>query len=150
MKPIGRFHGAGLCRVLALAGCLAAALVTAGFAARPAPTQAVHRVRLIVDYNDGVQKHFTALPWKKGMTVLDAMKHAKASPHGITYEYRGSAANAFLTRIDDLENQGGEADKKNWLYWVNTRFADRSFGIQELEPADVVLWRFGKWEERHR
>ncbi|MHC4107435.1 MAG: DUF4430 domain-containing protein [Planctomycetota bacterium] len=148
MKPIRRSHVAGLLRVLAATGCLAVALVAVGFAPRPAPPPAVHRVRLVVDYNDGVQKHFTALPWKKGMTVLDAMKLAKASPHGITFEYRGSAADAFLTRIDDLENQGGEADKKNWLFWVNTRFADRSFGIQELEPADVVLWRFGKWEDR--
>ncbi len=98
-------------------------------------------VRLVVDYGDGVIKTITGLPWTKGRTVLDVMNAAKDRPHGITFSYTGSGASAFLTRIDDVANEGGGA-KKNWQLWVNTAYADRSFGVYEVQPLDVVFWRF--------
>jgi hypothetical protein len=98
-------------------------------------------VRLVVDYGDGVVKTITGLPWTKGSTVLDVMNAAKDRPHGITFSYTGSGASAFLTRIDDVANEGGGA-KKNWQLWVNTSYADRSFGVYEVQPLDVVFWRF--------
>jgi hypothetical protein len=98
-------------------------------------------VRLVVDYGDGVIKTITGLPWAKGSTVLDVMNAAKDRPHGITFSYTGSGASAFLTRIDDVANEGGGA-KKNWQLWVNTTYADRSFGVYEVQPLDVVFWRF--------
>jgi hypothetical protein len=98
-------------------------------------------VRLVVDYGDGVIKTITGLPWAKGSTVLDVMNAAKDRPHGITFSYTGSGASAFLTRIDDVANEGGGA-KKNWQLWVNTSYADRSFGVYEVQPLDVVFWRF--------
>jgi hypothetical protein len=99
-------------------------------------------VRLVVDYGDGVIKTITGLPWAKGSTVLDVMNAAKDRPHGITFSYTGSGASAFLTRIDDVANEGGAAVKKNWQLWVNTSYADRSFGVYEVQPLDVVFWRF--------
>lgn len=99
-------------------------------------------VRLIIDYNDGVEKHFTAVPWKKGMTVLDAMKFAKHCAHGIAFEYKGRGETALLTRIDDLANEGGGPGKKNWIYRVNDKLANKSFGVFELNASDVVLWKF--------
>ena len=54
----------------------------------------------------------------------------------------GSAASAFLTRIDDVANEGGGGSKKNWQLWVNTSYADKSFGVYEVQPLDVVFWRF--------
>jgi hypothetical protein len=98
-------------------------------------------VRLVVDYGDGVIKTITGLPWAKGSTVLDVMNAAKDRPHGITFSYTGSGASAFLTRIDDVANEGGGA-KKNWQLWVNTTYADRSFGVYEVQALDVVFWRF--------
>ena len=98
-------------------------------------------VRLVVDYGDGVIKTITGLPWAKGSTVLDVMNAAKDRPHGITFSYTGSGASAFLTRLDDVANEGGGA-KKNWQLWVNTSYADRSFGVYEVQPLDVVFWRF--------
>jgi hypothetical protein len=98
-------------------------------------------VRLVVDYGDGVIKTITGLPWTKGSTVLDVMNAAKDRPHGITFSYTGSGASALLTRIDDVANEGGGA-KKNWQLRVNTTYADRSFGVYEVQPLDVVFWRF--------
>jgi len=103
-------------------------------------------VRLVVDYGDGVVKTITGLPWAKGSTVLDVMNAAKDRPHGITFSYTGSGASAFLTRIDDVANEGGGGAKKNWQLWVNTSYADRSFSVYEVQPLDVVFWRFATQE----
>jgi uncharacterized protein DUF4430 len=97
-------------------------------------------VRLVIDYGDGVSKTITGLPWAKGSTVLDVMNAAKSRPHGITFSYTGSGASAFLTHIDDVANEGGS--KKNWQLWVNTSYAGNSFAVYELQPSDVVFWRF--------
>ena len=97
-------------------------------------------VRLVIDYGDGVIKTITGLPWAKGSTVLDVMNAAKSRPHGISFTYTDSGASAFLTAIDEVGNEGG--GKKNWQLWVNTSYADKSFGIYEVQPLDVVFWRF--------
>jgi hypothetical protein len=119
---------------------LAAMLLAVAAAGERAHAQTA-TVRLVVDYGDGVIKTITDLPWAKGSTVLDVMNAAKDRPHGISFSYTGSAASAFLTRIDDVANEGGGA-KKNWQLWVNTSYADRSFGAYEVQPLDVVFWRF--------
>jgi Domain of unknown function (DUF4430) len=99
-------------------------------------------VRLVIDYGDGVSKTITNLPWAKGSTVLDVMNAAKSRPHGITFGYTGGGASAFLTHIDDTANEGGGGVKKNWRLWVNTSYADKSFAVYEVQPLDVVFWRF--------
>jgi hypothetical protein len=99
-------------------------------------------VRLVIDYGDGTTKSIADLPWTKGATVLDAMNAARNRPHGITFEYRGSGATALLSKIDDLVSQGGGSGRKNWQLWVNTAYADRGFGVYELQAQDVVTWRY--------
>jgi hypothetical protein len=99
-------------------------------------------VRMVIAYGDGVEKHFTQLPWNDGMTVLDALKAAAQHPRGITFKYRGKGATAFLTQIDDLKNEGRQ---RNWIFRVNSKLADRSFGIVTLKPGDAVLWKFGEY-----
>jgi hypothetical protein len=122
-------------------GILLAAILLACAAAGDRAHAQTATVRLVVDYGDGVIKTITGLPWAKGSTVLDVMNAAKDRPHGITFSYTGSGASAFLTRIDGVANEGGGA-KKNWQLWVNTSYADRSFGVYEVQPSDVVFWRF--------
>jgi Domain of unknown function (DUF4430) len=134
-------------RSLAIA-CVGWVLVLAGLA----PTFHVHAqtaaqsVRLVVDYGDGVLKIFDHLAWSKGNTVLDVLNAAKSSPHGITFNYTGTGASAFLTDIDGVQNQGGGSSAKNWQYWVNTTYADRSFGVFDVQAADTVFWRFSTFE----
>lgn len=123
-------------------GVLFAAAASAGLAraqepARPAAANGT--VHLVIDYGDGVQKHFTALEWHAGMTVLDALESAQRHPRGIKFAYRGQAVTAFLTRIDDLENQGRG---RNWIFHVNDVAADSSFATFALKAGDMVLWKF--------
>jgi hypothetical protein len=76
------------------------------------------------------------------------MKAATSRPHGISFSYTGSGASAVLTKIEDGQNQGGGAGKKNWQYWVNGAYGDRSFAAFELQAQDQVLWRFATEQEK--
>jgi hypothetical protein len=99
-------------------------------------------VKLVVDYDDGVQKHFTQIPWRKEMTVLHVLEAAQKHPRGIQFKYRGRDATAFLTKIDDVENEGRG---RNWIYRVNGKLGVRSFAVHRLEAGETVLWRFEKY-----
>jgi hypothetical protein len=99
-------------------------------------------VRLVIDYGDGVLKIFDHLPWAQGNTVLNVMEAAQRSPHGITFSYTGQGTSAFMTKIDDVQSQSGGASARNWQYWVNTAYADRSFALYSVNAADTVFWRF--------
>jgi hypothetical protein len=96
-------------------------------------------VRLVIDYGDNVQVHFTALAWHDGMTVLDALSAAQTHRHGIAFTHRGSGSTAMVTKIGDLKNEG---DGRNWLYSVNDKKGEVSAGICKLQPRDAILWKF--------
>jgi hypothetical protein len=99
-------------------------------------------VHVVVDFDDGVEKHFTRIPWREGMTVADALDSASEHPRGIEFELRGSGATAFVRSIDDLSGEGFSGKKRNWLFQVNGRTADRGCGVWKLDAGDQVLWRF--------
>jgi hypothetical protein len=111
------------------------------------PGAAAH-VKLVIDYGDGVQKHFVAIEHKAGMTVLDALQAARAHPRGVEVEHSGGGATALVRRIDDLKNQGGSAGEggaRNWQFYVNDRYATAGAGATKLEPGDVVRWVFAPY-----
>ncbi len=142
--------GFGLRDFARCAAMLAAvlAVVAAGSATPTALAGEENTVRLTVDYGDGVAKTVSNLAWSKGNTVLDVMKAATSRPHGISFSFTGSGASAVLTKIDDVQNQGGGAGKKNWQYWVNGAYGDRSFATFELQAQDLVVWRFATEQEK--
>ena len=96
-------------------------------------------VKLIIDFGDGVEKHFTRLPWTEGQTVMDVMMAAREHPRGIEFEHRGRGSTAFLFQIDDVKN---ERQGRSWIYRVNDKLADRSIGIYRIEAGDTILWKF--------
>lgn len=103
---------------------------------------AVKTVRLTIDYGDGVQKVFTSLEHRAGMTVLDLLGAGSKHPRGITFAHKGSGETAFVKQIDDLANQGGGDGKRNWLFLVNGRKGTRGSGVTTLAPGDEVVWEF--------
>lgn len=121
---------------------LAAIVLLPGIATAAEPTAAKKTVTLIVDYGDGVQKRFTAIAWTKEMTVADALRIAQKHARGIRVQSRGSGATAFVVQIDNLKNEGRG---RNWLYSVNGKSANRSYGAYKLAAADTILWKFGKY-----
>ncbi len=139
-----------LIRTTALATCCFLLLAWSGLnsfsraAEQPAAKKEVkNTVTVVIDYGDGVQKHFQHIAWTEKMTVSDAMQAAVRHPRGIKIEQRGAGARALLLKIDDLANQGGGG--RNWIFRVNGVLGDRSFGVAGLKPGDTVLWKFGKY-----
>src|SRR5262245_41640455 len=103
-------------------------------------------VRLVVDYGDGVQTHFTALPWTEAMTVLDALAAAQKHPRGISFSHRGSGRSAMVTAIGNQKNEGGGEKSRNWMFYVNDKPAEVSAGVFKLAPCDAVLWKFQTYD----
>jgi hypothetical protein len=134
------------CRFVACLGGLVLAVSVQP--ARPAGDASPATVKLVIDFGDGAQKAYSGLPWTEGMTVLDALTAAQAAPHGIRFEYSGTGATAFVTRIDDMANQGGGAGKKNWVYRVNGQYAKQSSGACKLRAGDKVVWFFSVFPPR--
>ncbi len=99
-------------------------------------------VQLVIDYGDGVEKHFSRLPWRNKMTVQDVTLAGSKHPRGIRIKQTGKKATAFLTQIDDLANQ---RNGRNWVYRVNGKVADRSFGIFPVQAGDVVTWTYQEY-----
>lgn len=100
-------------------------------------------VRLAIDYGDGAELRFKALPWRTGMTVLDALSAVAKHPHGVSFAKRGSGASALITEIDQLKNEG---NGKNWLFSVNGKTARVGAGAYKLEAGDAILWEFKEYE----
>lgn len=106
-------------------------------------------VNLVIDFDDGQQRHFQ-LAWREGMTVLDALESASQRQRGLAYTQRGNGEMAMITAIDGLANEGGGIEAggrgRNWIYRVNGQLADKSCGVYEIRPQDVILWTFGTYD----
>jgi hypothetical protein len=101
-------------------------------------------VALVIDFDDGLEKHYK-LAADEPMTVLAALEAASKRERGIRYETKGSGEMAMVLSIDGLANEGG-GKGRNWIYWVNGQLAEKSCGVYEVRPNDVILWKFGTYE----
>ncbi len=110
----------------------------------PTPAAKAAVVDLTVDDSGGHVKHFT-LPFQSGMTVLDVMNEAHNNANGIQLVYHptsGNPATFFLDSIDGVANQGGGAKSRNWIYRVNSKLGDRSFGVCKVAASVQISWKF--------
>ena len=73
-----------------------------------------------------------------GDTILDCMEKIQEPKIVVN----GSGANAFVASIGDKDTAAGEG----WSYRVNDTWADRSVGVYEIKPGDVVTWSYGGFE----
>ena len=76
-------------------------------------------VSLTVDYGNGSQKLFTTIPWKKGLTVLEALGDAQKIPPGLDIQSgTGRAGQVINLRLDGLPDLEGSDE---WFFSVNGR-----------------------------
>jgi hypothetical protein len=108
------------------------------------PSRTGETVSLTFRFGESDERKLEPIGWHQGMTVDDLMTAASRAPDGIRYAMRGAGEMAFLTRIDDVANEG--ASGRNWTYTVNGARADKSFAVYELQPGDHVLWTFAAGE----
>ena len=106
----------------------------------PSPRPEGETFSLTVDFGNGVEKRFKALPWSESLTVLEGLQAAAEFQPGVTFAYRDTGEDAFVTAIDGLSNAGAEGG--NWIYEINGEKAMRSAGVQTLRPGDALLWRY--------
>lgn len=100
-------------------------------------------VKLIVDYGDGVQKQFSAIPWREKMTVLDTLQWCTKHARGVMVKSRGMGSTAFVLQIDDLANEGSG---RNWVFRVNDELGKSSSGVATVKAGDTILWRFEEYQ----
>ena len=86
-------------------------------------------VSLTVDYSNGAQKHFAAVPWQAGLTILGALEAAQAIAPGLAVTYGSDrSGHAMDVAIDGVP---GEADRAaRWAFWVNGRPGPERLGTQ--------------------
>ena len=130
-----------LCFALVMGGALAGNRPRASAQDTTAKT-----VQLVVDFGDGVEVHFTRIPWKSGAKVIDAVAAADTAPHGVKFTRIGSGETAMVTKIGDVKNEGQGPNRRNWLYRINGKLAEEGIGAQPLAPGDVVLWKFEPYD----
>ena len=99
-------------------------------------------ISLEIDFGDGAFRRYSPIPWNDGTTVADAMELVKKHRHGVEFHNEGEGEKALLVRIEDVQNQGGDAGAKNWVYEVNGKRAIVSFAVCPLAASDTVLWKF--------
>ena len=100
-------------------------------------------VRVVIDFGDGVEKHFVRLAWHEKMTVWEATRAADEHPRGIEVQHRGKGDTLFVTQIDDVKNEGGAG--RNWIFRVNDEPGSRSAAISPVAADDTIVWRFDKY-----
>jgi len=101
-------------------------------------------VALTIDYSNGAQKHFTGIPWKNGMTILDAIQASgRIAPKTSVTFGSDRVGHVLGLVIDDVPSKDGPASE--WVIWVNAKsFQDRigtdtSFGFHPSERAGNLL-----------
>lgn len=133
---------AGFLRWMIMASVLGALVGGAAIGFADEDPAAPAAVQLTIDYGDGVEKHFTRLAWREGMTVLNVLEEARKHPRGIRFEHRGAGETAFVSQIDDLKNQG---KGRNWLFHVNGKAGTTSCGLHVVAKDDRILWKFATY-----
>jgi hypothetical protein len=94
-----------------------------------------------IDFRDGSAVVFRLEALPQPPTIMEVMKLLRQHPRSPELKIRGEADLAFLESIDGLGTEGG----KGWLYKVDGRPGDRSIGIYELKPGQVVRWSHGSF-----
>lgn len=129
--------------LVALAGVATTAAPSTRAAESAAPKSSV---RLIIDYGDGVQKHFTQITHKTDMTVWNVLQAAEQHPRGIQIKSRGKEDTLLVTEIDGQANEGGTSSR-NWIFRVNENLGEQSAGIAPVKAGDVIQWRYERYDE---
>lgn len=86
-------------------------------------------VALTIDYSNGAQKQFTSIPWKKGMTILEAIQATEGIAPKVSISFGSDRSGHVLGLVlDDVPPKGGAASE--WLVWVNAKSFNSRLGTE--------------------
>ena len=108
-------------------------------------------VALTIDYSNGAQKHFSSIPWTKGLTILGAIQASERIPPGVAVRFGSDRIGHALGLVID-EMPRGDTGTSDWVVWVNAKpfhgglGTETSFGFRPderernlLNPGDHVV-----------
>jgi hypothetical protein len=141
--------------------------VGGGGAAKPMPATSEASVALIIDYSNGVEKSFAALPWRPEMDVLELLLTAATITPGVDVDFgvlpnpnapdipMVDRANHEMGALRALDGIGGEGAA--WQVWIDGRDLGTelrarsrfSGGSPRVDPGDVVLLKRVASESAH-
>jgi hypothetical protein len=86
-------------------------------------------VSLTIDYSNGAQKHFSSVPYKKGLTILGAIEESAKIRPGVAIRFGSDRSGHVLgLTIDGVPH--GETEASEWLVWVNEKPFQRRIGTE--------------------
>jgi hypothetical protein len=106
----------------------------------------IRYIELVIDFGDGYSKRIQ-ISWRKGMTVLDALKNASGEKHGIAYRATMHSLGPFVTEIDGDTNDMVGKVRRGWMFWVNDEMPNVGCAEYELSPADIVRWVYTVYDQ---
>jgi hypothetical protein len=73
-------------------------------------------VAVTIDYSNGAHKHFSSIPWKKGLTILGAIQASEGIVPGATISFGSDRVGHVLKLvIDGCPREDGPASE--WVVW---------------------------------
>jgi hypothetical protein len=113
----------------------------------------MHTITLMIDYDNGVQKNYSSIPWNEDLTILEAiLAGAKLTPETTITFGSDRSGHVLGLAVDGVPPNNSPA--LEWVTWVNGKSfehrlgTDTSFGFipdersaNLLQPGDHVLIR---------
>ncbi len=100
-------------------------------------------VKLTIDYGSLAAAKSLAASVPGQSTVLELMEMLQRRGD-LAFAYRGSGAQAFLLSIDGVDNGGAGAD--NWIFRIDEKLGNASFGAVRLHDGARVAWTLGEYQ----
>lgn len=100
-------------------------------------------VDLSVDFGGRLEDVNVQIPCSADSTVFDILNRAVLSGD-LKMKTTGSGETAFVHSINGIGKGDGDGESgKFWTYQINDQFVKTGSGVTEVDPGDVVKWRYG-------
>lgn len=96
-------------------------------------------VSMMIDTGVGKIETFTGIVPLEGETLF-ALTRRTAQGNNLPFAYKDYAGlGAMITQIGPVQDSSSGA---YWQYWVNNVYAQVGAAAYEVQPGDVVVWKF--------
>lgn len=98
-------------------------------------------VDLSIEFGDaGPGPIRVAIPCSERSTVFSTLQRADRQGD-LYFGASGQGERAFVHSINGIANDSSEG--RYWVFQVNGTLAERGCGVVEVDPGDVIQWRYG-------
>lgn len=110
----------------------------------PAAKRQIGTVVLSVDFGGRSDNVNVEIPCSADSTVFDILNRAMLNGD-LKINATGSGETAFVHSINGVGEDAEDRSAGNfWVYKINDQIGKTGSGVTEVDPADVVSWRFGR------